>query len=50
MKPKFIAGENIPFSLIKALRALGYEVGETAHFGIKIMNLRSYQFDRRRLS
>jgi predicted nuclease of predicted toxin-antitoxin system len=38
MKPEFIADENIPFSLIKALRELGYEVatvGETAYFGIK---------------
>jgi hypothetical protein len=36
MKPKFIADENIPFSLIKALRELGYEVatvGETPASG-----------------
>ena len=38
MKPKFIADENIPLSLIKSLRELGYEVltvEEVAYFGIK---------------
>jgi predicted nuclease of predicted toxin-antitoxin system len=38
MKPKFIADENIPFSLIKGLRELSYKVitiEEIAYFGIR---------------
>jgi predicted nuclease of predicted toxin-antitoxin system len=38
MKPKLIADENVPFSLIKSLRQLGYEVvtvDEISYFGIK---------------